>query len=262
MDFNEQNLKSLLSGKDVGDPLYFFRDTVSTNAVAMMLAEAGVPEGAVVIADSQTKGRGRLRKREWHSPPGLNLYTSIILRPAFDAVLTSPLALVAGVAVAELLSHYCHGRIAVKWPNDVLINGKKACGILAEVKTAGKKAQFVILGIGLNINMTKEALPPHLRKSATSLLGETGAELSRLKVTSELYEQVGKFYKIFLHDGFGCIRDLWHEYAWISGRDVEATFGEETFRGRAVGVDETGALILIDGKGKTRRVIAGDVLPV
>lgn len=246
----------------MGVPLYFFHETGSTNAVAHKLAEAGAPAGAAVIADSQTKGRGRLRNREWQSPPGLNLYTSIILRPALDAVLTSPLALVAGVAVAELLSHYCPGRIAVKWPNDVLINGKKACGILAEVKTAGKKAQFVILGIGLNINMRKEDLAPHLRESATSLREETGAELSRLKVTVELYEQVGNFYKIFLHDGFGRIRDLWHEYAGILGRDVEAACGEETFRGRAVGVDETGALILIDGKGKTRRVIAGDILPV
>ena len=262
MDFNEQNLQSLLLGKDVGDPLYLFRETGSTNAVARKLAEAGAPGGAVVIADSQTKGRGRLRDREWHSPPGLNLYTSIILRPALDAVLIPPLTLVAGVAVAELFSHYCPGRIALKWPNDVLINGRKACGILAEAKTAGKKALFVILGIGLNINMTKEALAPHLRESATSLREETGADLSRLKVTLELYEQVGKFYEMFLHEGFGCIRDLWHEYAGISGREMEAACREEIFRGRAAGVDETGALILIDGDGKARRVIAGDVLPL
>jgi BirA family biotin operon repressor/biotin-[acetyl-CoA-carboxylase] ligase len=262
MDFNEKNLKSLLSEQDIGAPLYFFYETASTNAVAMRLAEEGAPSGAVVIADSQTKGRGRLRNRDWQSPPGLNIYTSVILRPEIDAVLISPLSLVASVAVAELFSHYCPGGIAVKWPNDVLINGRKACGILAEAKTAGKKALFVILGIGLNINMRREDFQPHLRESATSIREETGAYMSRLKVTVELYEQVGKFYKIFLQEGFSRIRDLWHEYAVILGRDVEATFGEEVVRGRAVGVDDAGALILSDGKGKTRRVLAGDILPV
>lgn len=259
MDFNEQDLRSLLSGKYIGDPLHFFRDATSTNAIAMKLAEAGAPEGAVVIADSQTKGRGRLRDREWLSPPGLNLYTSVILRPEIDAVLTSPLALVAGVAVAELLSRYCPGRIAVKWPNDVLINGKKGCGILAEIKATGKKTQFVILGIGLNINMKKEDLTKDIRDSATSIREETGTEMSRFKTTVELYEQIGKFYMIFLRDGFGRIMDLWHDYSGISGQYVEATFGEETFRGKAAGIDETGALIVTDETGKTRRIIAGDV---
>ncbi len=259
MDFNEYKLKSLMSGKDIGDPLYFFPVTESTNAVAFNLAEEGAVEGTVVIAESQSKGRGRLRNREWISPPGLNLYTSIILRPSLDAALSSSITLMAGVAAAESISFYCQDNVALKWPNDVLVNGKKVCGILTEMKTEGKKTAFIILGIGLNINMRKDDMPSPLKVNATSLLEETGSSVSRLEAAAKLFELVGKFYKLFIAEGFAPIRDLWHHYSCISDRRIEVTHGNEILRGKAAGLDETGALILIEDNGKARRVMAGDV---
>jgi BirA family transcriptional regulator, biotin operon repressor / biotin---[acetyl-CoA-carboxylase] ligase len=259
MDFNEYNLKSLMHGKEIGDPLFFFPETESTNALAFNLAENGAPEGTVVIADTQSKGRGRLRNREWLSPPGLNLYTSIILRPPLDATQSSPITLMAGVAVAESLSYYCPKNVSLKWPNDVLIDGKKACGILTEIKTECKKVVFIILGIGININMKKDDMPLPLKGNATSLLEETGSSVSRLEVAAMLYGLVGKFYQLFIDKGFAPIRDLWHHYSAISDRRIEVAFGNELLEGKAAGLDETGALILIENNGKTRRVIAGDV---
>ena len=259
MNFNEQNLKAAFSRMMIGKTLYFFPETGSTNTLAFRLAEEGASEGTVVIADSQTEGRGRM-KRKWLSPPASNLYTSIILRPEMSPALASPLTITAGVAVAELLSSYCPGAVHLKWPNDVLINGRKVCGILASAKTNGRRTEFVVLGIGLNINMKKDDMPPDLRESVTSLREETGCDLSRLSVTVKLFEQMGKFYNIFLNEGFAPIRDLWHDYFGVMNKHVEVACGEEMIGGKAAGVDETGALILIDGDGKKRRVIAGDAL--
>jgi len=259
MNFNEKNLKTALSRMMIGKTLYFFPETGSTNTLAFRLAEEGASEGTVVIADCQTEGRGRMR-RKWLSPPGSNLYTSIILRPEMGPALASLITITAGVAVAELLSSYCPGVVHLKWPNDVLINGRKVCGILASAMTNGKRTKFVVLGIGLNINMKKEDMPPDLRDFVTSLREETGGDLSRLFVAVKLFEQMGKFYHIFLNEGFAPIRDLWHDYSGVMNKYVEVACGEEVIGGRAAGVDETGALILIDGDGKKRRVIAGDAL--
>src|SRR3989304_5569453 len=158
MDLNEQNLKAALKGKAIGSPLYFFGEMESTNTFAFGLADQGAPEGTVVIANSQTKGRGRLQRR-WESPPDVNLYASVILRPDIAPVLAPSLTLMAGVAVADLVSSYCPGGVQLKWPNDVQVHRKKLAGILSEIKIVEKKIKFVILGLGVNINLSKEAIP-------------------------------------------------------------------------------------------------------
>src|SRR5512136_1273487 len=131
MEFNERTLADRLSEKRIGNYIRFFEEIESTNDAAFRLAESGVPEGTVVIADCQTKGKGRL-KRQWQSPPGCNIYTSIVLRPAIDPVFAPQITLMTGVAVADLLSGYCPENVTLKWPNDVQIRGKKICGVLTE----------------------------------------------------------------------------------------------------------------------------------
>jgi len=258
MDFNAENLNAALSGKAIGSPLYFFPSADSTNLLAFKLAGEGAPEGTAIIADHQTCGRGRMQ-RVWQSPPAVNLYTSLILRPALAAALSSPLTVMAGVAVAELLNGYCPQRVRLKWPNDVLINDKKVSGILTEMKTAGHKVEFVIVGIGININMQKNDFPPPLEEIATSLQIEMGKTIDRVGLTVKLFEIMGDLYQLFLKEGIKPIRELWLSSSQLMERCVGVTFGEEVYQGMVTGMDDAGALIIRDGNGEQRRVIAGDV---
>lgn len=259
MDFNEQSLKAALTGKKIGEPLYFYPATSSTNPQAFRMAEGGALEGTVVIADSQTQGRGRLQ-RKWLSPPGVNLYVSVILRPALDAASASALTIMAGVAAAEALSSFCLKPVQLKWPNDVLLNQRKVAGILMEMKTLGKKVQFVVLGIGININMKKEDFEPPLGQLATSLFIEAGEEFSRLAVAANLFDSIWKWYQAFLRQGIYAVRESWLRYAQVLGRSIEAACGGEIFRGRVTGMDEAGALIIVTADGTERRIIVGDTL--
>ncbi len=259
MDLTEHNLKAALRRKKIGEPVYFFPATDSTNAQAFRLAEAGASEGTVVIADTQTEGRGRM-KRTWFAPPALNLYASIILKPSFDAALSSPLTIMAGVAVAELLSSYCPRGVRLKWPNDVLINNRKVSGILTEIKTFGKEVEFVVLGIGININMKRDDCDPSFELIATSLKEETGRDVSRLDLAVRLFDKVGKYYQLLCRGGMAAIRELWIEYAQLLGKYVEVTFGGEVCGGVVAGMDEMGALTITADDGGKRRVIAGDVV--
>lgn len=256
MDFNERNLKAALKGRAIGCPLYFFGETESTNTLAFRLADQGAPEGTAVIADCQTKGRGRL-KRRWESPPGVNLYASVVLKPDIAPVLAPSITLMAGVAVADLVSSCCPGGVHLKWPNDVQVNKKKISGILSEIKIVGKKVKFVILGLGVNINLRKEDIPCPLDGVATSLREETGIAWSRVEIAVKLFDNIAKCYDIFLKEGFGAIRDRWLLYSPLE--DNEITCGDDVYRGRVMGIDETGALELTAADGGLLRVIAGDV---
>ena len=257
MDFNDQELTRRLAGRKIGGTVRFFPEVDSTNDVAFRLAAKGAPEGVVVIADAQRGGKGRL-KRRWLSPPGCNLYTSVVLRPPLNAAAASQITLVAGVALAEFLSQYCPGYVSLKWPNDVLIRGAKVSGILTEMKTAGRDVEFVIVGIGVNINVAKDASAGALTQAATSLREETGREISRLDFTAGMYEALERLYGLFLREGFSPVRDLWLRYAAGLGKGVRVTFGSEVLEGEMAGLDGDGALLVRDGKGSVTRVIAGD----
>ncbi len=259
MDFNEQTLKAALAGKKIGAPLYFFPTTESTNTRAFHLAEAGAPEGTVVVADAQSRGKGRM-KREWLSPAGVNIYASLILRPRMDAVFSSPLTIMAGVAVAEVLSTFSDPPVQLKWPNDVLLQGCKVAGILTEMKTLGKEVQFVVLGIGINVNMRRDDLAPQLAKVATSMSLAAGKDFSRLEIAVKLFGKIEGLYKLFLREGMSPIRELWLGYARALGKCVEVTCGNEIYRGRVKGMDESGALLIVADSGVERRVIAGDTM--
>ena len=257
MIFIEENLKAAVAGKSIGSPLYFFPELSSTNSEAFRLAAAGAAEGAVIVADHQTDGRGRMQ-RVWISPPGVNLYVSLILRPEIAAVEASPLTIMAGVAVAEVLTTCCPRQVQLKWPNDVLINGQKVSGILTEMKTAGKNVEFVVIGIGLNINMQQSDFPPPLEQIATSLCRETGKVIDRVEVTARLLEKIGDCYKLFLTEGIGPIREKWLSYSQLLEKFVEVSFGAEVYRGKVTGMDDGGALIISGEKGERRQILAGD----
>ena len=256
MDFNEDTLRGLLAGRRIGSSVYFFREVTSTSDVAFEIALKGASEGTVVIADVQTKGKGRL-SRVWQSPAACNLYTSIIIRPPIEPALASQITLMTGVAVAELLSSY-YPYVTLKWPNDVQIGGKKVSGILAQMRTSGKKIDFIIVGIGININMKREDFEESIQDISTSLREETGGDISRVDLTVKLYDSFERWYARYIRDGFDPIRDMWLKYN-SKGRHVHVVSGDDLYKGEVVGIDGDGALLLLDENKITRRIIAGDV---
>lgn len=257
MDWDEEHLRNNLAGKLIGHPLYYFPEIGSTNDEAYRLGVTGVADGTVVIADGQTKGKGRLQ-RAWHSPAGSNIYTSIILRPQIKPAAAPQISLVAGVAVAELLSQYCPGLVELKWPNDVLIKGKKICGILAQMKTAGEQVDFVVVGIGINVNIGKDQFPADIRDIATSLIIETGRKIAREDLIIGLYENLAKWYKKLLQDGFTSIKEKWLNLAPMIGKEIKVTYFSEVVQGKALGIDEQGALILLCVNEEKISISAGD----
>jgi BirA family biotin operon repressor/biotin-[acetyl-CoA-carboxylase] ligase len=258
MDFKIEELQELFVGRRlIGCHLDYREEMESTNSEALRLAQEGAPEGTVVITDSQLKGRGRL-DRTWESPPAANLYLSVILRPDLPAASASLIPLTAGVAVADAVSVYCRDGVRLKWPNDVLVEGKKISGILTEMRTRGDRVAFVIVGIGVNINMRPHLFPPELRPTATSLRIETGTDIDRVDFTVRLLESLERMYRIFLNAGEDHIRDRWLQYADIVGRRIEVIFKEDVQRGVVIGLDNSGALLL-EGDAGVQQVVAGDV---
>lgn len=257
MNINVEELRAFFARRVVGRRIEYFEEVGSTNSEALRLALEDAPEGTVVMADAQSRGRGRL-DRTWESPPSKNLYLSVLLRPDIPAVSSSLIPLMTGVAVAEVVSQYCPGRVRLKWPNDVLVGGKKICGMLTEMRTRGDRVQFVIVGIGLNVNMARLDFPRELRETATSLRIETECEAQRLDAAVRLFEQTERWYRIFLQGGSASIRETWLRYADIVGRRVEVVFGNAVQRGTVSGLDASGALLL-EGQTGAQRVLAGDV---
>lgn len=258
MDLNEKKIKSRLSSLVIGRKIHFLDEVDSTNTYAAKLVQKGATEGEVVIADCQTSGRGRM-DREWHSPPGKNLFTSIILKPLINPSSASQVTLMAGVAVAELTSEFCPGRVTLKWPNDVLIDRKKVCGILTEMKTKGENIDYVIVGIGININMERRDFPEELQGSSTSLKNETAEHISRTDLAAGLYNYFEKWYHTLITGGFDSIRDRWMKYSGVIGREIEVRARNGRKRGRVVGLDDMGALMIHDKNERESRILSGDV---
>ncbi|MBN2538756.1 MAG: biotin--[acetyl-CoA-carboxylase] ligase, partial [Deltaproteobacteria bacterium] len=250
-------LEKLVSGGLIGNRIHFFDEIDSTNNRAVSLAVDGAGEGEVVVADCQTAGRGRLRDRVWHSPPGRNLYTSVILRPDIQPAYAQVLTLVAGVAVVELLSGYCP--VALKWPNDILAGGRKISGILTEMKIRGRNVDFVVVGIGINVNMEADDFQQELLGISTSLKEQTSESVSRLELTAHLYGLLEKWYRIFIDEGFLPVRDRWMEYSDLIGKTIEVTDRGVVQKGICRGIDNKGVLLLSDEKNRTRQILSGDV---
>ena len=258
MIFNAQVLQDRLSGKHIGSSVHFFDELESTNNTAFTLALNGAPEGSVVVADHQTRGKGRL-KRVWQSPPKCNLYTSIILRPDILPVFAPQITLMSGVAVAELLSEHYSMPATLKWPNDVQIKGKKICGILTEMKVAGDhKVEFVIVGIGVNVNMRKEHFDEPFREESTSMKEEAGRDISLLDFTVQLYHHLEHWYNIWIERGFAPVRETWLQYSSMSGKRIRMVLHDHVQEGDMLGIDEYGSLLLRDETGVVKKMMAGD----
>ncbi len=257
--FNETSISAGLTTEFIGQKIHFFNTLSSTNEKATHLAQAGEDEGSVVVCDSQSNGRGRLG-RSWSSPPGVNLYTSIILRPQLTAHELQGFTLLAAVAVAETIAGYCKKAPAVKWPNDVLIDSKKVAGILMEMHTEGEMARFVIVGIGVNLNIDPTLLPPPVRDLATSIKNENNAAVKRADFARALFLTFEFWYKTFLNKGLSAIIDAWRSHFTAEGKDVTIRSFDKTIKGICLGIDSSGALLIRDYSGETKKILSGDLI--
>lgn len=227
----------------------------STQRLARELARGGAEEGTTVIAERQTAGRGRLG-RQWHSPPGLNLYCSVVLRPALAPSAVPCVALIAGLAVVDAVRAVAGLAGTLKWPNDVLLDGRKVAGVLTEMEAEIERVRFVIAGIGVNVNATD--FPPELARKATSL-GLAGARpVDRAAFTAGLLAALEGRYRRFLAAGFAAMRWEWEACSALTGKEVRVTAPEGEVAGRVLGVDDDGALRLAGPRGEFR-VVAGEV---
>ena len=245
----------------LGRTLHWLEETDSTNRVAQELARAGAPEGTAVVAEGQTAGRGRLG-RNFFSPPFHNLYTSIVLRPKASAALTPATVLAAAVAVADAVADTVGGRdlVEIKWPNDVLLAGLKVSGILLELGAEGTRVAYLVLGIGVNLNVPRESFPDEFRARAGSLRSFLGARVDRIAFTRRLYEGLERTLDRCAADGLPGVLPEFEAWFRMRGRRVRVAGvgGNDVLEGIALGVDRSGALRLGLASGETR-VVAGDV---
>ncbi len=252
-----------LTTHDVGRALHHFEETTSTNDEARRLAEEGAFHGETVVAERQTAGRGR-RGRSWFSPPGRSIYLSVVLRPDVPPARAPELNLVAAVAVARTLRDAFGLPAGIKWPNDVNARGRKIAGILTELETRGTAIDFVVLGMGVNVNQGSDDFPPELRETATSIRIELGTSVDRPLLTAALLSRFEGLYDAWVREGFAPIRTALEALSVTLGRRVEVHLGEgeaaQILAGEAVAIDETGALVVRDDRGTPHRIVAGDVV--
>lgn len=245
----------------VGRELVYFAETDSTNLQAQRLGEEGAPDGTVVVADGQSAGKGRLGRR-WHSPPGVNLHVSVLLRPAVPPQRAPQLSFVAAVAVARAIHELCGLAAEVKWPNDLLLDGRKVAGLLSEMNAESERIHYVVLGMGINVNMDADQFPEDLRYPATSLKLATGRRWPRAPLARLLLQHLDQLYAQFLDEGFAPIARQWEELCPWQGRRVEVDRGGDRVQGLFAGIDDQGALLLDQGDKAPLRIYAGDVRPL
>ena len=254
-------VRALLNPTRLGSAFHYFTEIASTNTRARELAAVGAPEGEIVIAESQTDGRGRLGRR-WESPAFSNLYLSIILRPELPPRAAPQITLTAAVALVETLAEFLLRPPAIKWPNDILVDGKKLAGILTEAACDAARVEYVVLGIGLNVNYRVGTMPDELRPRATSLADLSGEEVDRESVLVRLIQDLDRCYGELEEYGFEALRSRWEAHFGLRGRLVRVALGDQTLTGRALGIDRQGALLVQDEHGQRRTIVAGEVIPL
>jgi BirA family biotin operon repressor/biotin-[acetyl-CoA-carboxylase] ligase len=256
-----EEIQAKLDTKIIGRPsVVVFKETDSTNHQAKILAANGNAEGTLVIADSQRQGRGRLG-RVWFSPPGQNLYVSIILRPPIPPSQAPQLTLMSAVALALTLQQV--GLNAkIKWPNDILINQKKVAGILTEIGMEMDRVNWVVVGIGVNVNPSTHAIPFEIQPIATSIRIEKGTRFARTDLLCRLLKNFEMCYEQLKTEGFVPIMAQWREMTHIIGQQVYVDIMSHRIFGRVKAVDDDGVLLLEDAQGKIHRIFSGDVTRV
>lgn len=242
----------------VGRDIRVFEQTNSTNDIIDKLAHDGVKEGVVVFAEAQTKGRGRLG-RKWLSPPRKGLWFSVLLRPQLCLQAATQLTVASATALRRAIQSQTELETKIKWPNDILVGGKKVAGILTELNAELDRIKYVILGIGVNLNLTTADFPPELRPVATSLELECGKTVNRADLAVAILSQLDHDYQRIIAGQFIAVADEWETHCATIGRNVIIQTGQRQIRGRAESLGEDGELLLRTEHGHLEPIAGGDV---
>ncbi|MFZ3172556.1 MAG: biotin--[acetyl-CoA-carboxylase] ligase [Carboxydocellales bacterium] len=247
-----------LNTRVMGKCIVYYKSLGSTNDMAKKLARQGAAEGMVVVAEEQSGGKGR-RGRFWVSPEGQGVWMSVVLRPKLSPAKAPIITIMAAVAVARAISRVCGQKIGIKWPNDIVFQGKKLAGILTEMSAENDFINHVVLGIGTNVNIPPEGFPVELQEKGTSLSIIASHRVSRKLYLQALLEELEKVYAQLCLEDFAGIMEGWREYSVTLGEDVRIEGINEVLFGRAVDVDSQGVLLLRQKNGEIVRILAGDV---
>lgn len=256
---NADDLLGLVAGnKVIGRDIRVFEETSSTNDIVEKLARDGVKEGVVVFAEAQSKGRGRLG-RPWLSPPRKGLWFSVLLRPRLHPQAATQLTAASATALCRAIREQTPLKPEIKWPNDILIGGRKVAGVLTEMGAELDHIKHLTLGIGIDVNVAPSEFPPELRKIATSLAAECGQPVSRIDFAAAVLRQLDLDYARITSGQFESISNEWASQCATLGLRVSIRIGPRTLTGRAEALDSDGALLLRTDHGHLERIIGGDV---
>lgn len=247
-----------LQTKFIGREVHYEESVTSTQKVAHKLAYEDVPEGAIVVAEEQVTGRGRL-DRTWFSPKYTGIWVSIILKPTIPPQKAPQLTLLAAVGVVRGIKAAAGIQCEIKWPNDILINGKKVVGILTELQAEADRINAVIIGIGINVNQQLEHFPEDLRETATSLAIEARKKLNRSTILQAILKEMEDLYIDYLENGFQVVKLLWESHAVSIGKQIKARTINETITGKALGITDDGVLLLEDENGTIHHIYSADI---
>jgi BirA family biotin operon repressor/biotin-[acetyl-CoA-carboxylase] ligase len=253
-----EQIKDGLTTKWLGRIIYFHDAVESTNLLAIELAQQGAPEGTVVLADQQLGGRGR-GSRSWHSPAGVGIYCSIVLRPKTAAAKAQFITLMAGVSIVKAIARCTGLSPRVKWPNDVLINERKVAGILLESRMSGRQIDHSVIGFGINVNNGSADLPEDIRVKASSLLMELRKPVDRGTLLIDIFSELERLYHVFQDEDFPIILEQWRQSSSTLGQKVRIWQKDEATEGIAVDLSEDGGLVVRLEGGKQTVIHAGDV---
>ena len=252
-----EEIRAGLATQLLGKQIVHFYDTSSTNNEAKRLASDDAVEGTIVVSEAQTLGRGRLN-RGWFSPPGGGVWVSVILRPPFPPQEAPKCTLMAAVATVEAIREASGLNCGIKWPNDILWQGRKLVGILTEMSAEMDAINFVVLGIGINVSLQESDFPEELRNIGASVSMGAEREVSRVEVLQKLLERLEYWYQVVKQEGFEPVLEAWRRESVTLGQPVRVLAGEETYDGVAEELAEDGSLLVRTENG-LRRVLAGDV---
>ncbi len=244
--------------KLLGKEIHIYRQVSSTNSIARQMAISGAAEGTIVMSKSQLSGKGRLQ-RQWVCPPGQGLLMSMVLRPEINLPFVPQLTLLGAVVIAETIKKVTGCSAGIKWPNDILINDKKVCGILAESSFSGRRAEFVILGFGINVNLDTNQLPTDCQATSTSLSLELGRHVSRIKVLEQFIVSWEEHYREFAKAGHPYLRRNWIEHNVTLGRNLTIQKDKDSIHGVAIDISGNGGLIVKLADGSLAEFLAEDV---
>lgn len=252
-----KEISGKLDTKIFGHEIHHFSSIDTTNNEAKKIAELGCSEGTVVLAEAQYIGKGRM-SRGWFSPKEKGIWMSIILKPPFSPFDAPKCTLLAAVAIVKAIKRVVNVKCDIKWPNDILYHGKKLVGILAEMSAEIERIGYIVIGMGINVNIDQNEFPPELQEIATSLLTVTGHSVSRLELLCAILSELEESYYRAIEEGFSPILDEWRQLSSTLGQNVNVIGAKLTFNGKALDIDDDGAL-LVETVNGIQRVIAGDV---